>query len=960
MSEHRSVTETIAATETLSSAHSLRRDPSLDAPDRLERGANLGRYLVLERIGRGGIGVVYAGYDPELDRRVALKVLSVSDRGAGNKATRRLREARALARLNHPNVLAVYDVGVTQGLLFIATELVEGETLAVWLRQPRRMEEILSMFRLAGRGLVAAHAEGLVHRDFKPANVMIGTDGRVRVVDFGLARELASAPDASAVVDVEALNDPGVGARLAHAGPTTSLAGAPGTPRYMAPEQRAGGPVGPAADQFSFCISLYRALFGVFPSECGEAEADDGEVGAVRVTPSRAVPARLRAALKTGLAEDPDLRHASMEALLAVLTPSPWRGRRLLVAVALILLLGLAGYRWWYAERQVCDAGADRVAEVWNAASRERLQQAFAASSHDYVADAWPAAARALDAYGEAWAMGYRQACTARRSGTQSPELFDLRGACLDRRLLELAALLRVLSTRGDARLDRALEAVGRLAPVSECAEVRSLRSPLPAPAQASERLAALNRDLAEVRALLMSGAYAEGQTRGEALVTAAGHFGHWPLTAEALLYLGRLADVQFDVETAEKGLTEALLAAQAGRHQRVAAQAFLRLARSVGLKQQDLARAYRLSDQARSVIEQLSEPPTLAADLDDLMGTLLTQEARYDEAHEHLRRALELRTVALGDDHPLIANTLIRLGNADLARGELQAARDSFARGLAISQEARGPWHPITASGYARLGTVSFELADYPQALANHRQALEIRRRSLGPDHVRVAVSLSEVANVLTVQKRYTEALERFQAALAVFEETLGPAHGHVATALSNLATALLHQGHSDQAREHFSRALEIREQIYGADQDVVAETLYNLGETELRMAAHDRASRYFRRSHAIWEAIHGVDHFLTVDAQTGLARALIGAGAADEALPLLEAALARRPETPRDPVFVAKTQFALARALQASGREPARARELARAALDNLRRTQKSSGFELDEVNAWLAEYG
>lgn len=556
--------------------------------------------------------------------------------------------------------------------------------------------------------------------------------------------------------------------------------------------------------------------------------------------------------------------------------------------------------------------------------------------------------------------MGYRQACTARRSGTQSPELFDLRGACLDRRLLELAALLRVLSTRGDARLDRALEAVGRLAPVSECAEVRSLRSPLPAPAQASERLAALNRDLAEVRALLMSGAYAEGQTRGEALVTAAGHFGHWPLTAEALLYLGRLADVQFDVETAEKGLTEALLAAQAGRHQRVAAQAFLRLARSVGLKQQDLARAYRLSDQARSVIEQLSEPPTLAADLDDLMGTLLTQEARYDEAHEHLRRALELRTVALGDDHPLIANTLIRLGNADLARGELQAARDSFARGLAISQEARGPWHPITASGYARLGTVSFELADYPQALANHRQALEIRRRSLGPDHVRVAVSLSEVANVLTVQKRYTEALERFQAALAVFEETLGPAHGHVATALSNLATALLHQGHSDQAREHFSRALEIREQIYGADQDVVAETLYNLGETELRMAAHDRASRYFRRSHAIWEAIHGVDHFLTVDAQTGLARALIGAGAADEALPLLEAALARRPETPRDPVFVAKTQFALARALQASGREPARARELARAALDNLRRTQKSSGFELDEVNAWLAEYG
>ncbi len=961
MSEHRSLTETAADTETLSAAHSLGRSPSLRAPDQLARGANLGRYLVLEKIGRGGMGVVYAGYDPELDRRVALKVLAIAKHETGQKATRRLREARALARLNHPNVLAVYDVGVTQGLLFIATELVEGETLAAWLKQPRGTQEILSMFRLAGQGLVAAHAEGLVHRDFKPANVMIGVDGRVRVVDFGLARDLASARDASAVVDVEALNDPGVGARLAHGGLATSLVGgAQGTPLYMAPEQRAGGSVGPAADQFSFCVSLFRALFGVFPPECGETEVGRDEAEAVGERLARAVPAGLRAALKTGLAEDPHRRHPSMEALLAVLTPSPWRGRRLLVATVLLLLLGLAGYRLGSAERQACEAGADRVAEVWNAASRERLQQTFAASPHDYVADAWPAIARALDAYGEAWAMGYRQACTARRAGTQSLELFDLRGACLDRRLLELAALLRVLSTRADARLDRALEAVGRLAPVSECAEVRSLRSPLPVPPPSDGRFLAMKRDLADVRALLMSGVYAEGQTRAEALVAAAHDFGYWPHTAEALLYQGWLADVQFEVEAAEEALIEALLAAQAGRHERVAAQAYLRLARTIGLKQHDLPQANRLADQARSVIERLGEPPNLVSDHQDLMGTLLTQEARYDEAHERLRRALELRTVALGEDHPLIANTLIRLGNADMARGELEAARDSFARALAISRRARGSWHPFTASGYARLGTASFELADYAQALANHRRALDIRRRSLGPDHVRVAVSLSEVANVLTVQKRYPEALERFRAALAVFEETLGPSHGHVATALSNLATALLDQGYPDQAREHFARALEIREQIYGADQDVVAETLYNLGETELRMAGYDRASHHFRRSHAIWEAIHGGDHFLIADAQTGIARALVGAGAPEEALPLLETALARRPETSRDPVFVAKTQFALARALQAAGREPMRALELARAARDNFLRTEKSSRFEIDEVNTWLAEYG
>ena len=960
MSEHRSVTEIEAETATLGATHPRRRLSDPEAPARLERGANLGRYLILEEIGHGGMGVIYAAYDPDLDRRVALKVLPVAGRETGERTARRLREARALARLNHPNVLAVYDVGVAEGLPFIATELVGGETLAAWLRRPRPTGEILRTFRLAGRGLIAAHAEGLVHRDFKPSNVMIGSDGRVRVVDFGLA-ELVSVPDSSPVVDVETLSDPAEAVRWAGGGPPGADAprGAPGTPRYMAPEQRSGGPVGPAADQFSFCVALHRALFGVFPPECGDVEDDDGAEPRW-VAGKRRISARVRGALRTGLAEDPDRRHPSMADLLAALTPSPWRGGRAFGALALLLLLAWGGYRLKHEERRVCGAGLERVAEVWGPASRQRLREVFAASAKEYVADAWPATARVLDAYSEDWASSYRRACIAHRRGAQSPELFDLRGECLEQRLRELAAVLRVLSAGDEARLERALEAVSRLTPSTECAEVRSLRAPQPVPAEAKARVAALRSDQAEVRALLVSGAYADGQARAETLVEAARELGHWPLTAEALLYLGRLADAQFQAEAAEQTLVEAVLAAQAGGHERIAAEAFLRLARAVGLRLNDLERARRLADQAREVITRLGAPPILAADLEDLAGTLLTQEARYDAAGARLRRALELRAAALGADHPAVGNSLIRLGNVDMARGELEAARDFFGRALAISQRARGPWHPTTASGFARLGTVSFELGAYDEALASYRRALEIRRRSLGPDHVRVAVSLTDIANVLTVRERYQEALDNYRAALEVFEKTLGPSHGHVATTLNNLATALLHQGRPRQARGHFMRALEMREEIHGTDREPVAEILYNLGETELRLATYDAALRHFRRCHAIWQSVHGADHFLIADAETGIGRALLGSGAPREALTILESALTRRPETPRDPVFEAKTQFALARALAAAGRDPVRARELARAARDNFRQTEKTSRHELDQVETWLAAHG
>ena len=226
----------------------------------LPRGATLGRYVILERLGEGGMGVVYSTYDPELNRRVALKLVRrVPGRGSTEQA-RLLREGQALARLSHPNVVAVYDVGVHDDRVFVAMELVEGETLRAWVaRASRTWREILGVFVQAGRGLAAAHAAGIIHRDFKPDNVLVGADGRVRVADFGLAHEEGAPLVATGVVGGEVSSEGASSMSL------TARGSLVGTPRYMSPEQIGRESLDARTDQFAFCASLWEALHGSPP-----------------------------------------------------------------------------------------------------------------------------------------------------------------------------------------------------------------------------------------------------------------------------------------------------------------------------------------------------------------------------------------------------------------------------------------------------------------------------------------------------------------------------------------------------------------------------------------------------------------------------------------------------------------------------------------------------------------------
>ncbi|MEP6865141.1 MAG: protein kinase [Deltaproteobacteria bacterium] len=290
-----------------------------------ELGATLGRYRLECTLGEGGMGVVHAAFDPDLERRVALKVLRSVDQ-LGDARQRLLREARAMARLTHENVVVVHEVGTANDRDYVAMELIDGQTLAEWLAgKPREVGKIVDAFCAAGRGLAAAHAAGLVHRDFKPHNVLRRRDGRIVVTDFGLARgvEVAPMPPAAAAVAFDVTLRPGAVGSAAGSQPSglsglTQTGALMGTPAYMAPEQWTGGTVGPPADQFAFCVALWEALTGERPFKGDTVEELKTEVkrGPEMLDQSK-LPRRLRRTLVRGLDPDPAKRWPSMDALLA-------------------------------------------------------------------------------------------------------------------------------------------------------------------------------------------------------------------------------------------------------------------------------------------------------------------------------------------------------------------------------------------------------------------------------------------------------------------------------------------------------------------------------------------------------------------------------------------------------------------------------------------------------------------
>jgi tRNA A-37 threonylcarbamoyl transferase component Bud32/tetratricopeptide (TPR) repeat protein len=525
----------------------------------------IGRYTILDRLGEGGMGVVYTAYDDKLDRKIAIKVMrSESEREDSVGKARLLREAQAMARLAHPNIVTVHEVGEVDRQVFVAMEFIRGLSLDRWLEDPHPWREVLDVFVQAGRGLEAAHRAGLVHRDFKPQNVLVGREGAVKVLDFGLARSVGPGE----VDSSEALVPVGTAAiKLldAHLTRTGSLMG---TPAYMAPEQHQGLPADARSDQFAFAVALFEGLHGQHPFDCSTLASLLGDVTSGKIRePANAskVPTWLRRVVQRAMTLEPARRYPSMSEMLAELGRDPAvKRRRLLASTALAGLVGAASFgaaTLGSSAAAVCEGAEAELAHVWDADRKAAVERALLATGVPYAAETWQRVAPQLDAYAHDWAAMRTEACETHRQGTHSDRLYDLRTTCLDLRRASLDALAEALTDADPTTVEKAATAATNLPRLAACADTRSLGQAVAPPddPKVAARVQALREALTRVQAFGDAGKYRRGLELVVPLRAEAEKLGYQPLLAEAELREGSLEMELGKLPEAEASLSAAL-----------------------------------------------------------------------------------------------------------------------------------------------------------------------------------------------------------------------------------------------------------------------------------------------------------------------------------------------------------------------------------------------------------------
>ncbi|MBL4688580.1 MAG: serine/threonine protein kinase, partial [Nannocystaceae bacterium] len=449
---------------TLQADKAATTNPTEEVRTLASKGTSVGRYIVLREVGRGAMGAVFVAIDPKLDRRVALKLL-LDDTHCPTATARMIREAQSLASLNHPNVVTVYDAGEHDEHVFIAMEFVEGKTLRQWQgRELRPWRDVLAAYQQAAMGLAAAHAHGVTHRDFKPDNAMIDAEGRVRVMDFGLARRGEAEGDSDATTSGE--REPSA---------LTQTGSIMGTPAYMSPEQFRNGEVGPASDQFSLCVALYEALVGERPFQ---AETLADLTAAVTRGEVHDIPRGVRApgwllqVVRKGLSVAPEDRHASMDALLAAFGRGLGTRRRwaLLAGVTALGALSVTGaLRPGVADP--CREAAEEIRGRWTTDRIDALQAAFENTGHADASDSWMRVERRVDGFIDDWVQESDHLCGAWRD-TLTPALLGVRQRCLTVQQGHLDALLQAFTDPTAETVAFASAAAAGLPGPAECAQL--------------------------------------------------------------------------------------------------------------------------------------------------------------------------------------------------------------------------------------------------------------------------------------------------------------------------------------------------------------------------------------------------------------------------------------------------------------------------------------------------------
>jgi tetratricopeptide (TPR) repeat protein len=649
-------------------------------------GATIGRYIVLEWLGEGGMGRVYGAYDTELERRVALKVLRPRD-GQEDARPSLLLEAKAMAKVTHPHVISLYDVGTFGDDVYLTMEYVQGGSLDARLKRAPRPEtdEIISHFIDIAAGLSAVHEAGLVHGDFKPANVLLNKRGRVLITDFGLARRSEDLGRAAA-----------------------------GTPRYMSPEQRAGKAIDAQSDQYSFCLALREAF------------------------EARPIPAPVRTVLARGLSDAPAARFPSMPALVRALSAGG-RSRRTTVVAAAALMLVALGLLLFVRSRSRAPApcsGAERkLAGVWDEARRSEVAAAFAATGVVFGPDVQREVTGQLDSYARSWVDAHVKVCEATRTyGEQSEALMDGRIACLDDKRRELAAVTDRVA-HADARVvQNAVTLVHALSPLAGCERVGrdDPRWARPSDESSVQERGAIRDGLARATLLSQSGEWKNAADAFSSLLVRARKLTDRSLEADVLAQLG-YAQVQLALDSGEPTLYGGIEAAEASGNAHAKLRAVMYLVMDLGDRKARYDEAEGMGRLAAAILERFPEDQEGRAKLEANLGAVAQARGRYAQAVEHNERALQIRQAAFGAESHEIAISFHSYAIALFRVGRSKEAADYEARALAIYRRSYGARHPHIASMLQNLSAFEASMGDFDAAARDVGSAIAIYEATVG-----------------------------------------------------------------------------------------------------------------------------------------------------------------------------------------------------------------------------------
>ncbi|MCH9687142.1 MAG: tetratricopeptide repeat protein, partial [Deltaproteobacteria bacterium] len=876
-------------------------------------------------------------------------------------------------------------------------------TLTQWLKTTdRTWREVLEVFLPAGRGLHAAHMRDLIHRDFKPDNVMVSVDGQVQVMDFGLARAStgsstgSSTDNAAAELGLErdsALSQPTDG-RLA------------GTPAYMAVEQIEAKPLGPTTDQFAFCVSLWQGVCGQRPFE-GELVSElylNMVEGNVRPPPASArMPRWLKHVLLRGLDPQPAARWPSMEQLLSVLERGRrrWRWQVALAGAAAIAVSAGSVFAWRQQQARAarelvatCEAEGATIDQIWNEGERDRVRLGLLGTKASFASDSLDTLVPWLDEYRDAWRAGRTEVCRHRTIERDWDEQrVDRSMWCFEDRRLQFEATINQIATSNVQAARRAVRVASYLEPVAACLDPQLLqRLPAP-PLELRDEIRSIRADLTESDQLRHNGNFADSLEVARKARQRADTLGWPPLRASARLIEGVSARNTGRFSDAEDALTTAYFDAEAAGSIEVAFRAARSLVPTL-CQLQRYHEAETWSRHADALSPELSDPSGLdAAEKYYLLQRVYDGLGDYEAAALAGEQALRLRTEALGPAHPITAAAVRNLGLAYLKQERFGEALEMFDRSAAVWEDAVGHDHPYVGGLAEHRGRALLAMGRVDEALASMQQALAIHQQVLRPGHPSLAENLGGLSEVLLALGRIDEAASANQRAMAIEHDEFGPGHRSFAARLRSASAIDLARGRSDIALERAMQARQFLEALLEPHHPELASAMERIADVMEQIGRYDDAVRHRREALTRRESARGLSarelitplvrlgHTLRnggelddarqsytralkiaepqspacVPSLTGLAEILLIEGDAVAARRHAEQAVRIVEQRQPGPRMAADAHFALARALRISGEAEARVSSLAQRARDEFAAAHRDA--RRAEIEGWLA---